>query len=183
MSFYICKVSSYFKEFVYFVVREFQRISNHAQRIRNLFYSLGMNPILMQFTNCLVYFFFKINNVIPASLSKGFWIKFLLFLCSWQKYWIISSFRKVLQFPLAVSRHMRCTKNWLRRHVARKELQEKFGFVGTLQEKIGFVGTLIELTLVVQLVIVNPTLSWWKSKFAYLCFQSESKYNICQITE
>ena len=51
---FICKVSSYFKEFVYFVVREFQRISNHAQRIRNLFYSLGMNPILMEFTNCLV---------------------------------------------------------------------------------------------------------------------------------
>ena len=50
----ICKVSSYFKEFVYFVVREFQRISNHAQRISNLFYSLGMNPILMEFTNCLV---------------------------------------------------------------------------------------------------------------------------------
>ena len=51
---FIRKVSSYFKEFVYFVVREFQRISNHAQRIRNLFYSLGMNPILMEFTNCLV---------------------------------------------------------------------------------------------------------------------------------
>ena len=51
---FIRKVSSYFKEFVYFIVREFQRISNHAQRIRNLFYSLGMTPILMQFTNCLV---------------------------------------------------------------------------------------------------------------------------------
>ena len=51
---FICKVSFYFKEFVYFVVREFQRISNHAQRIRNLFYSLGLNPILKEFTNCLV---------------------------------------------------------------------------------------------------------------------------------
>ena len=54
---FIRKVSSYFKEFVYFVVREFQRISNHAQRIRNLFYSLVMNPILMEFTNYLVIFF------------------------------------------------------------------------------------------------------------------------------
>ena len=51
---FMCKVSSYFKGFVYFVVREFQRVPSYAQRIRNLFYSLGMNPILMEFTNCLV---------------------------------------------------------------------------------------------------------------------------------
>ena len=88
---FVCKVSSYFKEFVYFVVREFQRVPSYAQRIRNLIYSLGMNPILMDFTNCLVNHFFKINNAIPASFSKGFWIKFPFFLCSWQKYWIISS--------------------------------------------------------------------------------------------
>ena len=52
---------------------------------------------------------------------KGFKLNSRYFyVVSWQKYWIISSFHKVLQFQLAVSRHMRCTKNWLRRHVARK---------------------------------------------------------------
>jgi len=69
---FIRKVSSYFKEFVYFVVREFQRISNHAQRIRNLFYSLGMTPILMDLQIAWFYLFFKINNAIPTSFPKGF---------------------------------------------------------------------------------------------------------------
>ena len=78
---FICKVSSYFKEFVYFVVREFQRVPSLRTAdkefilfVRNDFYFNG-------FTNCLILFFFKINNAIPTSFSKGFLIKFPLFLC------------------------------------------------------------------------------------------------------
>ena len=55
----ICKVSSYFRSSYILLFGSSRGYLACAQRIRNLFYSLGMTPILMHFTNCLVYFYFS----------------------------------------------------------------------------------------------------------------------------
>ena len=68
---FIRKVSSYFKEFVYFVVREFQRVPSLRTADKE-FILFVRNDSYFNAVYKLLVFFFKINNAIPASLSKGF---------------------------------------------------------------------------------------------------------------
>ena len=49
---FICKVSFYFKEFVYWLFQEFPRGPKYAHRIRNYFISLG---ICFEYLNVTIY--------------------------------------------------------------------------------------------------------------------------------
>ena len=68
----ICKVSSYFKEFVYFVVREFQRVPSLRTADKEFILFVRNDSYFNAVYKLLGLFFIFINNAIPASLSKGF---------------------------------------------------------------------------------------------------------------
>ena len=56
---FIRKVSSYFKEFVYFVVREFQRVPSLRTADKEFILFVRNDSYFNGFTNCLVLFFFQ----------------------------------------------------------------------------------------------------------------------------
>ena len=62
---FIRKVSSYFKEFVYFVVREFQRVPSLRTADKEFILFVRNDSYFNGFTNCLVLYFFLTMQFLP----------------------------------------------------------------------------------------------------------------------